>query len=280
MAKVLFGRKTKPKRTPPSHGSQWGYFEGTTFHLTHNAGFFSMCSVTLFELSRRQEQTTEINAEKAFADYGGQNGRDPWEHYFLPPQVHISAPYSHKNPFGRRLRHHRRYSVLSIWRVRRHLRRYFTPSEAVVNRRNELMARHRIKPRKTITVCYRGTDKGIEITLAPPSEYLEATKRILLQKPGYRVLVQTDQAQVRDYLMTELGDRAFFLPEMPVTESNRVIHKLIPAEDKVDFGQTLLATVLIMAKTKYLVTHTGNMALWTVLFRGSTRRTVQLGLEA
>lgn len=276
---MVVGRKAKEPKKLRSSSDRRGYLEGTTFHLTHDAGFFSMCSVTLFELCRRQEQTTTIRAEEAFVHFRGQAGENPWDYYFLQPQVTVSAPYSKKNPFGRRLRHHSDYRTLPVWRVRRHLKRYFTPSEEVLQRRMELVSRHSIDPRKTIAVCYRGTDKATEIELAPPREYLEAVQQILRKKPGYRVLVQTDQAQVRDYLMNELGDLAFYLPEMPVTESDSVIHAVIPRDQQVDFGQTLLATVLIMAETKYLVTHTGNMALWTVLFRGNTKRTIQLGME-
>ncbi len=128
-------------------------------------------------------------------------------------------------------------------------------------------------------MCYRGTDKGTEITLESPEMYAEAAHAVLKRNPRYRVLVQTDQAQVRDFLAEELGERAFFIYEMPVTDTDNAIHNVIAPGDQISFGQTLLATVLIMAKTRHLITHTGNMALWTVLHRGGTRRTMQLGLE-
>jgi hypothetical protein len=95
--------------------------------------------------------------------------------------------------------------------------------------------------------------------------------------PRMRVLVQTDQAQVRDFLLEEIGERAFFIEEMPVTYSSQAIHDVISPEAQISFGQTLLATVLIMSKTRHLITHTGNMALWTILYRGNLRKVTQLG---
>lgn len=53
-----------------------------------------------------------------------------------------------------------------------------------------------------------------------------------------------------------------------------VIHQTIPPGQQVAFGQTLLATVLLMAQSIYVITQTGNMALWTALFRGLTRDSV------
>lgn len=266
---------SKPLR---SAGDKRGYFVDNTFHLTHDAGFFSMCSVGLAELCREKTPTSAVFANKAFSNFGKDTGKNPWDFYFRQPREDISAPFSEKNPFGRRLRHHSDYTTLPLKRVRQHMARYFYPGDEVKRIEAELVAKYAIKPSRTITVCYRGTDKGTEIAIADPEVYLEKTRALLKRHPRSRVLVQTDQSQVRDFLMNNLGDCAFYIDEMPVTETSTAIHQVINQHQQVSFGQTLLAAVLIMASTKHLVTHTGNMALWTVLYRGHVRGVTQLGL--
>ncbi len=270
--------RNKPTKPLRSAGDQRGYFVDDAFHLTHDAGFFSMCSAALFELCREHTPATAIVAGESFSHFGKGFAENPWDLYFTQPRLTIPAPFSAKNPFGRRLRHHSDYSTLPLKRVTAHLQRYFSPSSEVHAVMQSLLATYDIDVTKTITVCYRGTDKSTEIPVEKPEAYADATLAIARKNPRYRILVQTDQAQVRDFLCDTLGSQAFFIDEMPVTESSDAIHNVITPEQQVSFGRTLLATVLIMAKTRHLITHTGNMALWTVLYRGNSRRLTQLGL--
>jgi hypothetical protein len=200
-----------------------------------------------------------------------------WDLYFHQPRLDVPAPFSDKNPFARRLRHHSDYSTLPLKRVRGHIARYFSPNETVIREESDLLARYNINPAQTISVCFRGTDKSTEIALEDPQVYLDAARTTMKKHPRTRVLVQTDQAQVRDFLLKEIGERAFFIEEMPVTYSSQAIHDVISPEAQISFGRTLLATVLIMSRSRHLITHTGNMALWTVLFRQNMRNVTQLG---
>lgn len=113
----------------------------------------------------------------------------------------------------------------------------------------------------------------------PVEDYLLEAEDLLAQNPGMRVLVQTDQKQVRDHLLEALGAKAFALDELPVTEGNTAIH-LCLEHGKQAFADHLLAVNLIMAKSQWVITHTGNVAFWTVLFRGHSDRVVQMGALA
>ena len=267
------------KHRPPLRSAHYsfGRFTDDTFHITHDAGLFSICSTTLFELSRREEPVTVIRGEESFQYFGQSSSENPWDFFFQQPLARARVRYSPKNVFARRLRHHWDYSTLRLKDARPYLRRYFSPSPAVLKTMADLVTRHKIVPRQTIVVNYRGTDKHKELEVEQPEVFFREVLAILAKNPRYRVLVQTDQQQVRDYLVSEIGDRAFFLPELPVTLSSTVIHSQLPADEQIRFGQHMLATVLIMAQSRFLVTHTGNVALWTVLYRGNTTRVTQLG---
>jgi hypothetical protein len=271
--------KRKDSAALRSAGDNRGYFVDDTFHLTHDAGFFSMCSAVLFELSRREKPVAEIRADESFSLYGKTLGGNPWLHYFLPPKTSARTRYSRKNPFGRRLRHHSNYSDLPLFRAQPYLRRYFLPSAAVVERKEGLSRAYSVNPPQTLTVWYRGTDKASEITLDPPEKYLDEVKKLIHRNPRLRVHVQTDQEQVRSFFLTELGDRAFFFRELPVSSTQEGIHFTTPDDQQIQSGQDMLATVLFASQSRHLITHTGNVALWTVLFRGHTKRTLQLGIE-
>ena len=265
---------SKPLR---SAGDKRGYFVDNTFHLTHDAGFFSMCSAVLFELSRREEPVTEIRTDESFSLYGKTFGGNPWLHYFSPPNPATKARYSTKNPFGRRLRHHSNYDELPLFRAKPYIRRYFQPSPAVVYKKDDLVRTYAVDPTRTITLWYRGTDKGSEIALDSPEKYLDEVKKILHRRPRLRVHVQTDQEQVQKFFLSELGDRAFYFSELPVSKTGEGIHFTTPIDEQIQAGQNMLATVLIASQSRYLITHTGNVALWTVLYRGTTKKTLQLG---
>jgi len=131
----------------------------------------------------------------------------------------------------------------------------------------------------TIGLCYRGTDKWLEIAQIQPEYYIQEVKRLITKEPGLRILIQTDQQQIRDLLAEALGERAFFLSELPVSSSPIPVHDLSDSERGIsnfENDQRMLAVVTILSKCKYTITHTGSIGLWTYLFRGTPRNTCQL----
>lgn len=88
--------------------------------------------------------------------------------------------------------------------------KFFLPSSTISDRKQFLINKYKINPEKTISVLYRGTDKGTELRLAHPQEYLLKVKEILGDNPGFKVLLQTDQTQVIQYFSDEIGDNLIF----------------------------------------------------------------------
>ncbi|MBL6459192.1 hypothetical protein JMJ55_28110 [Belnapia sp. T6] len=153
------------------------------------------------------------------------------------------------------------------------MKRYFTPSSEVERIAAGLREKYRIVPERTLAVCYRGTDKDREVKPVDPAEYLAAGRHLLETVLFDRVYVQTDQQQVRDFLMNGFGDLAFFVEEMPVTSTTHAaIHRMnIEAKmglDRTEFGRRLVAAVSIMSSCAAVVTHTGKVGLRTSLEQG------------
>lgn len=61
------------------------YDEQGIFYLHHDAGFFSNCSVTLFEIARAKQLTTRVDASNSFSWYKSSSTDDVWGKFFTSP---------------------------------------------------------------------------------------------------------------------------------------------------------------------------------------------------
>lgn len=167
------------------------------------------------------------------------------------------------------------------------LNRYFAPSDDVLKKIDYLKIKYAINPTETISIFYRGTDKFTELEIATPVKYVEVAKKILEKHPNHRVLIQTDQTQALEYFLNEFGDRAFYFEELPTTSKTgedakkidmEFFHKRFDYADDIDpvpFSQMLDASIRIMSTTSYPILHTGNGALFTILYRGNANNVFQ-----
>jgi hypothetical protein len=253
----------------------FGCFIDGRFYLTHNAGLFSCLSVTLFELARFGGHVTAVDAAHGLASYKDRSDDDLWKTLFLSARGRIASSDYESNPFSKQLWHHADYGRLDLGRAAPFLREYFSPGPLVEATVERLVRVHGITPGETIGLWYRGTDKSKEIDAVPIERFERSVRELLDREPTLRVLVQTDQKQVRDRLLCGFPRSAFFLDELPVTDGEQGLHKL-GASVGAEAAITLLAVNLLMSRCRWVVTHTGNIALWTMLMRGHTTNCIQL----
>ncbi|MHA2402408.1 MAG: hypothetical protein ACXADH_05395 [Candidatus Kariarchaeaceae archaeon] len=149
--------------------------------------------------------------------------------------------------------------------------KFFGPNDLIKERVQYLKNKYSINPEKTISVLYRGTDKGTELSLAHPQEYLFVTQQLLEKNPDFKVLLQTDQTQVIQMFAEVLGDKLIFFEETPSTTSSSVIWNLMERSgaDSIDWSQWFDAALRCVSDCKYIVNHTGNVAFFANLYRGS-----------
>lgn len=259
--------------------------ENSTLHCCWNSGFFSNCSVTLWgliDLFNRGIIPESISFSKSFQDYRTdeqiQQQTDLYPFYFKTDSTQAIK----LNKKVLKPNHHDAYRILDFGSYNLFLQKYFNLSDSLLEYYNFLIQKYRIIPEKTIAVIYRGTDKYKEVKLAEPELYLKKAEAVLKQNPDFRVLIQTDQEQVRDLFVNRFRDKCFFIEEMPVTKSQEVLHKADPnflGMNKFEFGQVLLAVTYLLSKCEFIVNHTGNMAFWICLFRGNSNRVFQFDNE-
>jgi hypothetical protein len=152
------------------------------------------------------------------------------------------------------------------------IKRFFNPSKIIEERKKYLTDKYQINFNKTISVLYRGTDKGTELKIASPEQYLSIAKKLLDKNPDFKVLLQTDQTQVIEYFYSNLDNILIVFEETPSTNSNRVIWSIMEqnGEDSIDWSQWFDAALRCVSACKYVINHTGNVGMFMNLYRGNT----------
>ena len=244
----------------------------------HDEGFFSVCTVTLQALTALHPRANPVSVSWSGQRIWSEGTSHPdnlFEVYFAPsPDVRVT-----ELKFVPRFNYDWFYEDLPFAKFTPYVRKYYSPAPVVRQRIADFKRKYAIDPARTIGFWYRGTDKAIEVSTINVGPYFKKLRNALQAHPDYRVLVQTDQRQVRDRTLMEFGEKAFFIEELPVTDSSTGFHLLTEAERKLsgfELGVNMLAAVQIHAECAYVVTHTGNVGLWTHLFRGHARNCCQL----
>lgn len=240
-------------------------------------GFFGNCTITLWALTRiyPSDRFVRVNWPKQgiWRD-SDQAGMNLFDLYFNQNTNSECHQLPHLSP----LNYHGLYSDLPFDKLSPYVQNYFLPSNAVRQRQEKLEHKYNIDYDKTVALWYRGTDKWTELSTISPRHYILETQRLLANDDDLRVLIQTDQEQVRDNCIAYHGKRAFYFDELPVTTSMTGVHH-IPVESRgisnFQFGITLLAVANIIARCRYVVASTGNLGLWACLYRGTAKNTAQ-----
>ena len=252
-----------------------------TLFPRNDTGFFSNCAftlATLVHLAHLGIFPRRISFSRGYGNYKDPDSPDDtYPEFFRTDDLAIESIRSTWAPYVdlRCADHHTNYAVLPFPEIDPFIRAYFQPSDAVRALLAGMVSKYGIDFARTVGVCYRGTDKSIEVDLAGPGEYVEVARAA--RSEGMRVLVQTDQSQAKDLFLSALPD-SFAFDEMPTTLSATVLHAFDARSlqmSKLAFGRQLVASTLALSRCRVIVNHCGNMALWIALFRGNAHGMVQ-----
>lgn len=261
--------------------NSWYSLEDEALYCGWNAGFFSNCSITLrslIELFNRGISPKKIDFSNSFQSYKTKDQLDQSLDLF---PFYFSVDINRKIPVNCKIRKpltHGVYKNLDYNSFNPFFHRYFGLSDHILKIQNMLVEKYKFDPTKTIAVVYRGTDKYQEVMLASPQLYLDKAEALLKQNTNFKILIQTDQKQVRDLFVNHFKEKCLTFEEMSVTEGSTGLHLLDEnclGLNKFEFGKMILAVTHIISKCQIVVNHTGNMALWTCLFRGSANNMLQ-----
>ena len=259
--------------------------------MTHDrAGIFSCLTTAMWSTLQASEEGKvchEINNSFSMSFFKNEKWKCTWVELFKKKSkaeieaIMNVAPISHEI-----FDHHSNYETILNSRLgpqwaQAYLSAYMSPSDAVLERANSFTQKYKILDCNTTTVCYRGTDKYTEIAPTPLYKYFGRIDEILANEEDWQIIIQTDQKQILDLFSKRYGEKCIHIEELPVTTGKKAIHnnqKL--CGDREMFAVNLLAMCLAVSKSKYLITHTGNVGLFLALnslLAGN--KVIQLDLE-
>lgn len=176
------------------------------------------------------------------------------------------------------------YKLLPLADLHKAAMAFFAPSKLVMDRVDRLRISSGLSADRTIAILYRGTDKYKEVALAPIEDYIEVAWKLMRENPEFEVFVQTDQLQARDAVLQAFPGKAKFFQELPVTDADTVIHELDIPEiygiGRCEFTARLMAATILLSGCRFLINHTGNVALWAMIHRGTAQGVFQFSSTA
>ena len=256
--------------------------------ITHNAGFFSCCSVKLHEivkfinLNKRLPDT--VDSSKQFKLYKNDKNKDKDKditlHYFetynnvtdvtdvtdVNIKHHIN--YHHTDQF-------KNYSNLDYKCIIPLIKKYFSPSVEINEIVNTIENKYNIVHDNTLAVYYRGTDKYRETKLSPFVAFYKQIIEIVNKNKNIKILLQTDSAKFIDYISSKNLENVVIIDENKTSYVNKGIHNEETTDTNYYDMFNFLSTILILSKCKYIICSSGNCSIWTMLYRGNNKNVIQ-----
>lgn len=248
--------------------------DSATLYTVHNAGLFSNLSVTMWsiaDLIGLGHVPERIDFGLGFDAYKDEPHADIAPDLFEPvdPAGRARIAAMSADAFGR-FGHHGPYEALDLETLGLLRATYLRPNGAVAARSDELRRRYLDPDARYVGAWIRGTDKWSEVAPVDSAVYIDTVEAMLDAGEVDRVLVQTDQAQIRDVVTTWFEGRCDVFSALPVTSGATAIFDTdIDDGRRVDSAVDLLATAAVVADMERVVTATSNIGAWLVLLRGT-----------
>jgi hypothetical protein len=250
--------------------------------VDHYGGFFSCSSCRLDKIIRFYEGNEVaqapriVDTSRTFTMYKCNDNDDVtfdfFKHYdnqgdiSLKHQIHIDS-WAHQFQNYKQVVDYDAVSPF-IWK-------YFSPSEKVCNKIDELCQKYRIDFDNCIAIYNRGTDKQIETALDSYDSYLRKLNEVMPNR-DVQVLIQSDDGHFVNYMRENCRDKNLIvISENPVIYTSAGVHNEHPREQNHHEMYYLLATFIIISKCKNIMCSSSNGALWIMYYRGHANNVSQ-----
>jgi hypothetical protein len=235
--------------------------------INHNAGFFSCCTVRLVGIleyfSAFQRPPRVVDSSQQFGWYK----RNPLEDVtsqFFKNREDVEIPWKglpvritdtgQEHQFSD-------YSRLNYAALRPFIERYFTPSDEIQQLADQIERSSPVPFGEICSVLFRGGDKKLETTQPSFAEVVLKAAQLRLRHPELRFLVQSDEPDFLEYAQRELEGTCFFVNG---SRSDPMTHISL-----------YLASIMVISRTRFVISTSGNGEMWTRFFRGHGQDTQQ-----
>ena len=261
----------------PSLSTCQGLDNGNKTHnkliVNHNAGFYSCCSIKLFDIikyiNKNKRSPDNIICNNQFIDYKNKhdliNNVDITNKFFdidYNPVIYdnniITSSDERELQFSN-------YKLINFKDLNPLINKYFKPNEYILNIVSDIEQKLNIDYNKLISVYYRSTDKYKETNIPDIQEYIDIIKIIKKKNPNFKILFITDELKYLSHIKYIFKDDVFF-----VNELNEMLYKR-------GFVHAIymLSILLIVAKSHSIILNSCNVSNWIVLYRNNCNNVYQ-----
>lgn len=245
------------------------------------AGFFSGCSVRLYEIinyfNKHKKLPKEVDSHELFLKYKYDNTKDItydfFEHYknkdfTLKNKKYIDIDYN--------CYQFNNYKLIDYDSITPYIDKYFYPSENIIDIYYDLKNKYNIETNNCIGLYYRGTDKYKETPIDSYESYYQKLKEIIKNDKKIQILIQTDSTPFLDYMKKNCFNKnIIIIKENSTSSTNKGIHFEKSSSENYKDMQNLFATFLIISKCKYIICSSGNCSVWIMFYRKNAKNVYQ-----
>ena len=247
----------------------------------HNktAGFFSNCSVRLKQIidfvNENNELPRTVDSSAQFRNYKEEvnDTVDDLTKYFFEEKSIVTrvAEVNYLIPWQ-----YQKYKDIDFKTITPLVEAYFSPHATIKNIIEILEKKYSIDYDNICSVYYRGNDKATETGLAEYEQFFSKAQDILQKNPNIKFLTQTDELEFAEAFKQRFPN-SFWFDELSMInhDPSSSVHHSLPRDKRKEHSSYFFAAIIIMSKTRHLITYSGNCGLWTVFYRGNTKNVHQ-----
>jgi hypothetical protein len=240
-----------------------------------DSGFFSSCTTMLIrviEFYKSHGTLPEVDSSNLWnfykdtdEDLTGQFFKKNNDDDFILSQISFNASNELDN-----------YRKLDFNNLNFLVQKYFNASDEVNLIFEQMVSKYNIEPDKTISVLYRGNDKHRETNLPSYQDMLDKIQEVKLEFPHHRLLIQSDELEFYEFILERYPDSIYFQEIGKIRkDDNLAIQYVVPNGQKTQQAKIFLAIMNIISKCSKIILNSGNVGMWTVLYRGKSEGVYQ-----
>jgi hypothetical protein len=246
----------------------------------YSAGFFSFCSIKLHciinYINENQKLPIEVDSSNLFDIYKQNNNNEDITFVYFKNYKNINSPkYVKKIDYSQEYQYNV-YNTLDYESICPIIKKYFTPSDNIVNIIQNIENKYLIDYKNTCVLFYRGNDKNTETKTSGYEEYVQYSNKILKKNPRCKFLIQSDETEFIEYFEKLYPNNSFyFKDEIRHMKKQMTTVDLVNKEQNFDYSQKYLAITIIMSKCEHVICGSGNCSIWIMFYRENTKNVYQ-----
>lgn len=250
-----------------------------TLVVTHDAGFFSCSTIRLRKIIDYYNEIgvlPEVDSSKQWSNY-----KDDPEYSDITNIIFKTknTKTNKKNivfSFDELEDQFSNYEKINYNDVNFFVDKYFSPSKYIEQNIKFFIEKYNIDIDNTISIYFRGNNKGREIYLPSHQKMIDKLIEVKLENPNHKILIQTDEIEFCEKVLLVFPDSIVIKELKQINNCDNDVHSLTPLGERFNLGKNLLSAISLISKTSKIIVNTGNIGMWVCLFRGNFKNVNQI----